>query len=192
MLGGPGACDRATDCRASRPCVVRAERCDHRAGRAAVATSRVLLRPLALLIGALLCACIVLPMPPTYITGSVGLDQGVPSFIVPGKTTRSDLWRELGAPYRQAQDGSWLCYGALYDITGYAVIAQGASAGYGPKLEIRRFVVGLDAAGIVERVRYSKIVCHRAGAPSFAYRCVDERGGELPKDFWYETDFCWE
>lgn len=147
---------------------------------------------LGLLLGALVSGCVILPMGATYITGSVGLESGVPAFISPGRTTRADLWRVLGPAYREAQDKRWLCYGALFDVTGYVAIAQGGGTADRRKLEIRSLIVNLDAADVVERVRFNTISCRRVGAPSFAYRCVGESGREMPEGFWYETDLCVE
>jgi len=139
-------------------------------------TSRVFLRSLALLIGALLCACIVLPMPLPTSRGQSDLIRAChrSSFRARPRAPTCGVSSEPPTGKRRMEAG----FATARCTTSPAMPSQrqGASAGYGPNLEIRRFVVGLDAAGIVERVRDSRIVCLRAGAPSFAYRCVDERG----------------
>ncbi len=141
-----------------------------------------------LLTATLLLGCVIpIPVPARYHYSSrQNMSQGVPEFIVQGKTTREEVLLALGQADGAALDESWLCYGCAYGKGGVVVfIYPVPAAPTFESVEYTRLVVYFDESGVVERTQFEKRTCGEVGASTEGGEikprpCIDVTGKDLP------------
>lgn len=142
------------------------------------AISRWVVAATVLLASALLSGCPI-PLPAGYESGSrENLGEGVPDFIVQGKTTRAEVLLALGAADGRAADEHWLSFGAQYGRGGVIFILGRGGLG-AERFESRRLVVYFDEQGVVERAQFDRKGCTHL-VPDDGKPCLDPVGRDLP------------
>jgi hypothetical protein len=133
----------------------------------------------------LLPACVQFNLLEKPIEGSYR-GQGVPGFMVAGKTTRADVHKALGKPDGAAADESWYSYGYAHNRggSGFESYAVGPPPFGAVTVDYGRLVVHFDDAGRVEDAQFEKKSCpyftSRHGIPQ-GEPCLDVRGSDLPR-----------
>jgi hypothetical protein len=109
----------------------------------------------------------------------------VPSFVVPGRTTREDVLLTLGEADAVASDESWMRFQAGYRTGGVLVFAYPSPLipSY-DTVELRQVTIHFDTSGIVERADFERLTCRitdviTQGASATSHRCVDAEGKEV-------------
>jgi hypothetical protein len=124
----------------------------------------------------LLCGCIVIPK--TSELQSRGLlAEGVPAFLVPGKTTREEVRAALGPATAESDGGARQCYRASDHTLTIEVIFQGGQSSGPVSADIRRLVLYFHPHGILDRYEYDNVNCHR---PFGTWNCKDSAGQKPP------------
>lgn len=140
-----------------------------------------------LLCGWALSAC-PFPIPPGFHYGTrENIGEEVPSFVIPGKTTRADVLFLLGEADGVALDESWLSYGYVHG-SGGVVLLLGAygEGGLGVEaVEHHRLVLYFDERSVVARTQFEKRLCPKMVGHGGSRRrdipsCLDFSGRDLP------------
>jgi hypothetical protein len=111
----------------------------------------------------LLCSCLIVPQKIEHYSG-VPLGEGVPAFLVPGKTAREEVRAALGFATWVSDGGARECYRAFYDSSGFAVLVQGGFTSEPFAIDVRRLVLYFYPNGILERYEYDNVHCYRTFA----------------------------
>lgn len=126
------------------------------------------LRLAAPLGAAMLCACVVVPVPISegYRPETrANLPAQQPQTIAAGRSTRTDVLLALGTPDLQAPDESWFVYFSAFHKGGvsFEVVLLGGGAlplgalGHVSAYQNRSLVLRFDAAGVVDCVAFEQI-----------------------------------
>lgn len=109
----------------------------------------------------LLSGCLPIPVLPFGDTeqSRQNITDGVPDFIVVGKTTRADVLLLLGDPDRKKDNDRNFLYFRETEEGGVAFVVGGAGRGaiVGTPVTFRVLIVGFDAAGVVDDVNARKV-----------------------------------
>lgn len=127
-------------------------------------------RALCLVLAASVAACVpVAPYskPPGYYGSRSDLGDGVPDFIVAGRSTRAQVVARLGAAEVESPDGHWLYYQSNYlkSESGAWVVAYFPTSRVAERwpaqseLLLRRLRVSFDPAGVVAEASFEAAEC---------------------------------
>jgi hypothetical protein len=101
-------------------------------------------------------ACVPVWSIPSGYAGSSrqNIGEGLPDFVVEGKTTREEVLLRLGEPDVRGPADSWFGYGSLLNAGGVDFGLVSAQT-----LRYRRIILGFDEQGVVTRATYVERGC---------------------------------
>ena len=102
------------------------------------------------------------------------IGEGLPNFIVEGKTTRDEVLMRMGEPDERGHFDRWFAYASRRSMGGVAIAMNVPPMGVGSyTMRYRRIVFNFSDQGAIESAAYVQRECVEHIDPRGVTRCVD-------------------
>jgi hypothetical protein len=102
------------------------------------------------------------------------IGEGLPNFIVEGKTTRDEVLLRMGEPDERGHFDRWYAYESRRSMGGIAIAMNVPPMGVGSyTMRYRRIVFNFSDQGVVESAAFAQLECVEQIDPRGVTRCVD-------------------
>lgn len=120
-------------------------------------------------------ACGPTLIPAGYMAASrQNIGEGMPSFVVEGKTTRDEVLMRMGEPDERGHFDRWFAYESRRSMGGVAIAVNVPPVGVGSyTMRYRHIIFNFSDEGVVESAAFAQRECVEQIDPRGVTRCVD-------------------